>query len=85
VFFGPRFAFFFEGLPENLEAVASSGHVQAKLEAEVKQRCQSQRAGGAQDSGTPSAKELELFHSMGIAGMPLLQCFCSKLAVLGDP
>jgi hypothetical protein len=64
---------FSKGLPENLDAVASSRHVQAKsvLEAEVKQRCQAQRAGGAQDSGTPSAKELELFHSMGIAGMPI--------------
>ena len=49
--------------------------MQAKsiLEAEVKQRCQAQRpGGGARGAAVPSAKEMEFFHSMGIAGMLLV-------------
>ena len=49
------------------------GLVQAKsmVEAEVKVRCQAQRKGGVGTRGAaaPSAKEMEFFHSMGIAGM----------------
>ena len=38
----------------------------------MKERCQAQRAGGVGARGAaaaPSAKEMEFFHSMGIAGM----------------
>lgn len=45
------------------------------LEAEAKQRCQVQRAGAGgvvRGGAAPSVKEMEFFHSMGIAGMGLL-------------
>jgi hypothetical protein len=53
--------------------VADSGKVQAKslLEAEVKQRCKAELGGGATSLGAPSVKEMQLLHSMGIAGMSI--------------
>jgi hypothetical protein len=51
------------------------------LEAEVKKRChQQQRRGLAAGGPTePSAKEMQFFHSMGLAGA---LCFCGTVAVL---
>lgn len=60
--------------------------MQAKslLEVEVKQRCQAQRPGGGGVRGVAalSVKQMEFFHSMGIAGMAGVHAYHQSAAYM---